>query len=95
MARNIKVKIAETEYSILAGDDMMERNLRLAADAINNMLSKSASRFPDKGQLEKLAFVALNQAVSRLKMQDRLAAASEEIGALTGETSAYLDRVKQ
>ena len=40
MARNIKVKIAETEYSILAGDDMMERNLRLAADEINNMLSK-------------------------------------------------------
>ena len=92
MARNIKVKIAETEYSILAGDDMMERNLRLAADEINNMLSKYDSRFPDKGQLEKLA---LNQAVSRLKMQDRLAAASEEIGALTGETSAYLDRVKQ
>lgn len=94
MARNIKVKIAETEYSLVAKDTDMERNIRTAAEDISRMLLEIDAKFPDRSQTEKMAFVALNQAVSRLRMKDRLSEAAGEIDSLTNETAAYLDQVK-
>ena len=46
MAQSIKIKIAGTEYPLMANTPEMEQFIRLAAEEINAMLGKYDARFP-------------------------------------------------
>lgn len=91
MSQNITIKIAGTDYPLVANSPEMEQLMRLSAEEIGRMLAKYDEKFPDKSLVDKLAFVALNQTVGKIAAQRKVIAVGEEVEALQAETQAYLE----
>ena len=94
MDQSITLRIAGKEYSLKVQSPEMEQLMRLAAENINQMLSKYDEKFPDKTLVDKLSFVTLNETVALLSTQRKLARAGEEAKALQSELEAYLDGIQ-
>lgn len=90
MAQSITIKIAGTEYPLVAPDEQREALMRTAAEEINAMLAKYDAKFPDKPLVDKLAFVTLNATVAKLAARQSIAAAQQEIAELCSLTEDYL-----
>ena len=95
MGQSIKIKIAGNEYPLVAASPEMERLMRLAAEAINQKLNAYDAKFPDKSLSDKLSFVALNETVSRLTYQKKLAEAGEEAKMLQEDVESYLRNIEK
>ena len=68
----------------------MEQAMRLAAEDINNRLSVYDERYPDKQFEDKIAFVTLNETVSRILTVQKYSALSAELSSLDAEIVSYL-----
>ena len=95
MDQSITIKIAGKEYSLKASSPEMERCMRLAADDINKRLSAYDEKYPDKRLEDKLAFVTLNEAVSKITAMGKLNTLASEISGLSEELESYLSGIKQ
>ena len=93
MEQNITLKIAGQDFSLKAATPEMESLMRIAAEDINKMLSRYDEKYPDKELTEKLLFVTLTQAVSRLTAQSKLNAMTESLQELSSTLSAYLNKI--
>ena len=93
MGQDITLKIAGPEFQLKAATPEMESLMRFAADDINNMLARYDEKYPDKQLTEKLLFVTLTQAVSRLTAQGKLNALTDSQNKLNAELSAYLNNI--
>ena len=93
--QNITVKIAGSTYPIKASTPEMERMMRLAAEAINAKFAAYDAKFPDKSIADKLAFVTLNETISRLSAQKKNADLEEKIKQLLSETDSYLKNIEK
>ena len=93
MEQNITLKIAGQDFPLKASTPEMERLMRIAAEDINKMLARYDEKYPDKELTEKLLFVTLTQAVSRLTAQTKLNAMSESQQKLAEELSSYLNKI--
>lgn len=93
MEQNITLKIAGQDFSLKAATPEMESLMRIAAEDINKMLSRYDEKYPDKELTEKLLFVTLTQAVSRLTAQSKLNAMTESLQKLSSDLSAYLNKI--
>lgn len=93
MDRSITIKIAGKEYPLKVTSPEMEQLMRIAAEAINQKLQAYDSKFPGKDQIDKLAFVTLNEAIARISFQKKLAALEESEKKLLAETQSYLDNI--
>ena len=91
MEQSITLKIAGKDYSLKASSPEMEQLMRVAAEAINKKVAAYDMKFPDKTSADKLAFVALNETVSRFSCQKKISALGEEVKGLIRETDKYLD----
>lgn len=91
--QNITLRIAGKDYALKAATPALEQLMRLAAEDINARLAKYNETFPTASLEDKLAFVTLNETVGRLNTQRKLAAVSDEIAALKGDTDAYLSGI--
>ena len=90
MDQNITLNIAGNQFQLKASTPDMERLMRIAAEDINKMLDRYTERNPDKKLEEKLLFVTLTQAVSRLTAQSKLNAAMAEAESLANKLADYL-----
>ena len=72
----------------------MESLMRRAADSINRSLARYDEKFPNRPQLDKLIFVALNEVVSALSIKDQAEASSAEIRKLEASLETYLKDIK-
>ena len=90
MDQSITIKIAGKEYSLKASSPEMEQAMRLAAEDINNRLSVYDERYPDKQFEDKIAFVTLNETVSRILTVQKYSALSAELSSLDAEIVSYL-----
>ena len=95
MDQSITIKIAGKEYSLKASSPEMERCMRLAAEDINKRLSAYDEKYPDKRLEDKLAFVTLNETVSKITAMGKLNALATEVSDLAEEVEAYLSGIKQ
>lgn len=95
MDQSITIKIAGKEYSLKASSPEMERCMRLAAEDINKRLSAYDEKYPDKRLEDKLAFVTLNETVSKITATGKLNALATEVSGLAEEVEAYLSGIKQ
>jgi len=95
MGQSIKIKIAGNEYPLVASSPEMERLMRLAGEGVNQKLSAYDAKFPNKSLSDKLAFVALNEAVSRLTYQKRLSDVVDEAGRLQEDVESYLKNIEK
>ena len=93
MEQSITIKIAGKDYPLKATSPEMEQLMRLAAETINQKLAVYDAKFPDKTLVDTLSFVALNETVSRMSYQKRLASVSEEAKRMLSQTSSYLDNI--
>lgn len=93
MEQNITLKIAGQDFSLKAATPEMESLMRIAAEDINKMLSRYDEKYPDKELTEKLLFVTLTQAVSRLTAQSKLNAMTESLQELSSKLSSYLNKI--
>ena len=94
MDQSITIKIAGKEYSLKASSPEMERCMRIAAEDINKRLSAYDEKYPDKRLEDKLAFVTLNETVSKITAMGKLNAAAGEVSELAGELEKYLSGIK-
>ena len=94
MAQSIKLKIAGKEYSLVAKDSEMEHYMRCAASDINAMLDTYDKKFPDKPELDKLVFVALNQTVGNLNALFLLEVLNSQETKLEKDLQGYLDKLE-
>lgn len=95
MAQSIKIRIAGIEYPLMASSPQMEQMMRLAAESINQKLAAYDAKFPDKSLADKLAFVALNEAIGRLTNQKRYSEVSQEAEMLQEEVDTYLKNIEK
>ena len=91
--QSITLHIAGKSYALRAASPEMEQLMRLAVEDINRMLDKYNQSFPDKSLEDKLAFVTLHEAVSKLSYQRKLSAFADEAKALKSDTDAYLEGI--
>jgi cell division protein ZapA (FtsZ GTPase activity inhibitor) len=95
MGQSVTIKIAGKEFPLKAASPEIEQMMRIAAEQINQKLSDYSARFPDKTLADKLAFVALNEAVTKISCMRRLEMLDKEVKEMTGETDKYLKSIEE
>ncbi|MGN0202428.1 MAG: cell division protein ZapA [Candidatus Cryptobacteroides sp.] len=95
MERSIKIRIADKEYSLMATSPEMEQMYRIAAETINQRLAAYDAKFPGKPVSDKLAFVAIIEAVNRLMSQKELSKAKNEAAKLEEDIESYLKEIEE
>lgn len=94
MDQSITLRIAGKEYPLKASSPEMEQLMRIAADDVNAMLAKFDARFPDRKLEDKLAFVAIQEAVGKLSAQRKNTRIVEEVTSLHDDIAAYLEGIE-
>lgn len=93
MAQNIKLKIAGTDYPMVAPTPEIEEAMRIAAEEINRKYNAYDAKYPDKTAFDKLVIVTLNETVNRVATQKRMQQLGEEADALQADLDAYLSGI--
>ena len=91
--QSIKIKIADREYPLKVNSPEHEEIIRKAADMINRMVLQYQNKFPGKGTIEILSFMALNVCMSNITLKKQLDEISNEEAALVKELAGYLENI--
>jgi len=91
--QSINIKIAGKLFPIKASSPEMEQIMRLASENINQKLAAYDAKFADRELVDKLSFVTLNETISRITLQKKVANLEEQIKQLTDQTSDYLKKI--
>lgn len=92
---DITVKIAGTEYKLRVDSPEAEQNTRMAVQEINTMLAKYDTKFVDRTLADKLVFVCLYEAKTKLQYKNKLTDFKAETDQLKGEVEAYLKGIEK
>lgn len=92
--RNITLNIAGKLYPLKTKGEEHESQMRFAAEDVTKMLEKYNVSFPAMSTQDKLVFVALNQAMTKLKFQRAAEAMKQEFDAAEADLSDYLDKLE-
>ncbi len=93
--QSITIVIAGTQYPLKAATPEIERMMRIAAETVNTKLAAYDAKYPCKSTADKLAFVALNETVSRLACQKKYDEAEFESKKLLEEVETYLNNIEE
>ncbi|MBO5808509.1 MAG: cell division protein ZapA [Bacteroidales bacterium] len=93
MAQSINIKIADRSYPLKVNSPEHEEVIRKAADDINRMVTKYQERYPGKGMIEILSFVALNTCMSNITLNKQIKETAEEEAMLAKELEGYLENI--
>lgn len=95
MDQRIKITIAEREYTMSAPTPKDEERIRLAATVINKKITGYTTKFPGRSMVDILAFVALNESIGSITLQEKLNMAEEEAGALHRDIENYIENIEK
>ena len=93
MAQSIKIKIAGREYPLLAASPEQEEVIRKAAEDINKKIDHYQEKFPTKGMIEIMSFMALNVCMNNIVLQKKLNDMKEAEEDLAGMLESYLENI--
>ena len=93
MAQSINIKIADRNYPLKVNSPEHEEVIRKAADDINKMVTKYQDRFPGKGMIEILSFVALNTCMSNITLNRQIKDLVDGEALLAKELEGYLENI--
>ncbi len=93
MGQSVKLKIAGREYSLTASSEEQEGLMRLAARDVNERLDKFNGQFVETDMVDKLAFIAEQEAVGKFYMKAKLQRMGEDVSSLSSELEAYLEGI--
>lgn len=95
MSQKITIRIADRDYNMNAPTEADESNIRKAADDVNRMISGFLSKYPGRNMVDILVFVALNESISSIKLQNSLNAAKGEAQDLQSAIDNYIKDIEK
>ncbi len=93
MEQSIKIKIADREYPLKVSSPEKEEVIRKAAADLNRKITLYQEKYPHKGMIEILSFVALNVSMTNVVLQKQIDVMNAEEEGLAKELQAYLDNM--
>ena len=93
MEQSIKIKIADREYPLKVSSPEKEEVIRKAAADLNRKITLYQEKYPHKGMIEILSFVALNVSMTNVILQKQIDVMTGEEEGLAKELQAYLDNM--
>ena len=93
MEQSIKIKIADREYPLNVSSPEKEEVIRKAAADLNKKISLYQDKYPTKGMIEILSFVALNVSMTNVVLQKQIDTFNESEGLLAQELQNYLENI--
>ena len=93
MEQSIKIKIADREYPLKVSSPEKEEVIRKAAAELNKRISLYQDKYPNKGMIEILSFVALNVSMSNIVLQKQAEEMKYEEDTLVKELQGYLENI--
>lgn len=93
MSQTINLKIGGKSYSVEAKTPELERLMRIAAETINKQIVDYDRYYPNTSPIDKLSFIALNDTVMRLKMQQDYGKLEKEHEKLHLALEDYLENI--
>lgn len=95
MAQKITLKIGGHPYAFNAPTPDVEEAMRMAAEEINKKLDDFAAKFPGGKEVDRFAFVALNNTMRKIVLERRVAELRAEADALEKETEIYIGNTEK
>ena len=93
MEQSIKIKIADREYPLKVSSPEKEEVIRKAAAELNKKISLYQDKYPNKGMIEILSFVALNVCMSNITLNRQMKNLNDGEAALVKELEGYLENI--
>jgi cell division protein ZapA len=93
MEQSIKIKIADREYPLKVSSPEKEEVIRKAAADLNKKINLYQDKYPTKGMIEILSFVALNVSMTNVVLQKQIDTFNESEGLLAQELQNYLENI--
>lgn len=93
MEQSIKIKIADREYPLKVSSPEKEEVIRKAAADLNKKINLYQDKYPTKGMIEILSFVALNVSMTNVVLQKQIDTFNESEGLLAQELENYLENI--
>ena len=93
MEQSIKIKIADREYPLKVSSPEKEEVIRKAAADLNRKITLYQEKYPNKGMIEILSFVALNVSMTNVVVQKQIDAMKDSEESLAKELQSYLDNM--
>ena len=95
MEQSIKIKIADREYPLKVTSPEKEEVIRKAAADLNKKITLYQEKYPNKGMIEILSFVALNVSMTNVVTQKQIEAMKEGEENLAKELQGYLENMNK
>jgi cell division protein ZapA len=95
MEQSIKIKIADREYPLKVSSPEKEEVIRKAAADLNKKITLYQEKYPNKGMIEILSFVALNVSMTNVVTQKQIEAMKEGEENLAKELQGYLENMNK
>jgi cell division protein ZapA len=95
MEQSIKIKIADREYPLKVSSPEKEEVIRKAAADLNKKITLYQEKYPNKGMIEILSFVALNVSMTNVVTQKQIEAMKEGEENLAQELQGYLENMNK
>lgn len=93
MKQEIKIRIADSEYPLIAETPEKEEGIREAAKIINRMIVQYKKNYPSKELTEILSFVAINLGKRVWEMQKQIENAGKEFRQMNKDIEDYLENI--
>ena len=93
MEQSIKIKIADREYPLKVSSPEKEEVIRKAAAELNKKITLYQEKYPNKGMIEILSFVALNVSMTNVVVQKQIETMKESEESLAKELQGYIDNM--
>ena len=91
MEQSIKIRIADREYPLKVSSPEKEEVIRKAAADLNKKINLYQDKYPTKGMIEILSFVALNVSMTNVVLQKQIETFNESETVLAQELQSYLE----
>ena len=93
MEQSIKIRIADREYPLKVSSPEKEEVIRKAAADLNRKISLYQDKYPNKGMIEILSFVALNVSMMNVVLEKQVDSLKKGEENLASELRSYLENI--
>ena len=95
MAQSINIKIAGRPYNLTATSPEHEEVIRKAAEEVNAKIAQYQEKFPTKGMIEILSFMALNVTMNNIVLKSQVKGMKDAEEVLAKELERYLENIEK
>ncbi len=91
--QKISIVISDRTYCLKASSPENEEVIRKAANVINQKVSNYRKQFLGKPEVDILSFVALNECITNIKLNDQIERNRKEAEEFEADLGSYIDNI--